>query len=218
MDNDRIRRAVAVPIVTPTERRRVTAPALEKLKVKKKQPVPAFPPGLRLSNVRSAENIPDEYIKANFILDEHRGSKVIIEETVPLFSMILERLVGTEELRITSDDMYDEDGEELYTEDEHGRPINPNMQGREVKIKDLTTAIHDVISSSNIEILFQSAKLYSTPEVFRPRLIGNLYANGSEIILCKERIEYETDDVVLSRLKKKVFTQVQKFRREKERA
>lgn len=191
---------------------RVTGlPSLASLAVKKKklEPILNLPPGLDLRTIRSHENIPDKYIKANYVLEEHREQRVKLIQGFPLFRTIVEQLLGR-----NLDRGHVSDDDDDFDDDER----NENrgyIEGQSIKLENLVNVLKNILSSEATLSLFKSAKIhyYGTEcYTFVPG-IGNIVP--TEIVLCKEEVSYESDAVVITKLKKKVFAEINRYRRAK---
>lgn len=165
-----------------------------------------IPSGLDVQYVRRAEGIPDSYIKKNFILEEHRGSRSKIIEGFPLFKTIIEQATGRQ-LGVESEDEYDED------EDED----RDDIDGERVKLEKVLMVLKNLLDSEATLALFTTAKIH-----YYPNSSDGHYADGgnivpTEIIFCKEEISYESDATVINKLKKQVFAEITRYRRAKEK-
>lgn len=166
------------------------------------EPVLNIPSGLRLNNIYSFESIPDKYIRENFPLDEYRTKYVKYEtEAYPLIGNLIKHLSGNASVvRINTgeDDGYDDEDDLIH-----------HIWNKKVDIKNLKQALKEIIESPILD-LFDVAELYC------------LNANRSErdtsekeILLRKKKVGYESNESVIVKIKKKVFNEIQRYRRVK---
>jgi hypothetical protein len=192
---------------------RVTPPSFTTLAAKKKaEPTLNLPPGLEnVRYIRKAESIPDEYITNNYVLEQHRGVRTKVTDGIPLFKTLLEQMLATQ--LQTQERDYDE-----YDDDNGDEAEGSYVDGQEVKLQTVLNAFKNFLSSEATLSLFQSAKIYYNGRA-RDDNIHTVAGEvvPTEIILCKEKITYETDAVVISRLKKQVYAEITRYRRAKEK-
>ncbi len=185
--------------------------ALPKLSELKKKEItlkgPNIPPGLDHKYVRSAEGIPTSYIKKNFSLEEHRGKRVTLGDGVGLFANIINEILQTSAAtRLSSDDPDDEgDNEEEL------------MEGVVISSERLRMALRRVVDSDTLFQLFTTGKVFEYYDELHTGVPGIPRTKTFEIILCKQKVSYDSDETVIAKIKRKVFAEIQRYRRAKEK-
>jgi hypothetical protein len=173
--------------------------------IKKSEIKPRIPEGLDLRYIRSADGIPDKYIKDNYILNEFRKKKVVTQGDQyfligTLVKHLIEKVKGVDLNPNIRDDYEDED--DYYDDDDH------LYKTANVTIAQLKEALEHIIASPILFELFDTAKVKWCDRE----------GQGGEITLMKEKEIWDSDQVVISRLKRTVFNEITRCRRAKEKA
>lgn len=133
-----------------------------------------------LKQVKTAADISDEYIKANFDLSQERLKTKKTVDVVPLISTFIDYITNLHSIERGTDPL------------QVGVNITPEL---------LSDAMHAVFPPNKTLFLFK-AKLFRYEEIFD---IGKEHISGSEIVLYKEQTVYEKTEHLMHRLKIRVY-------------
>jgi hypothetical protein len=147
-----------------------------KAAVQVRSPLPPLP-----TNVVTADDIPDEYIKANYVLSEHRKKKKKYVY-VPLIKRLVDFLSDQDALVIRE-------------------------EGAELSVESLKNAFLQIFPSEHGYNLYPKIRVFSERQATDVCVGDNKWDTIGlhEILLWREETVYETDDKVIKKLKAKAF-------------
>lgn len=137
-----------------------------------------------LPHPKAPEEIPDDYIKQNFVLDDFRRKDKVIAEYIPFMHALAERLKNAYE----------------YSVDSRRETID-------IPIDIATDVVKQMLPSTAGSGLYDTAKLVRVSQVFDLQISARKWnsLDTYELILYRNKVIRETDAKVIERLKKMVF-------------